>query len=113
MNHHVDHTNEIQILRIREERLDSNVAPELKAFLLEEFDKNRPQRILLDLKKVDYADSSGLGAILFGLRLAREDESQVKLMHVNPRVMTLLKIAKLETIIDTFDDEAEAVASFA
>ncbi|MCA9730657.1 MAG: STAS domain-containing protein [Deferribacteres bacterium] len=112
MNYKVEEVNGIHILRIHEERLDTSVAPDLKAELMALAQKGLQQNILIDLKAVDYADSSGLGAILFGIRQARETESQLKLMHTNVRVMNLIRIAKLDNIIDFFDNEQEAIDSF-
>ncbi|KAA3611373.1 MAG: anti-sigma factor antagonist [Calditrichaeota bacterium] len=112
MNFKVEKINNINILRVHETRLDTSIAPELKAELMALIQGDASQKVIIDLKEVDYADSSGLGAILFGIRQARENESQLKLLNINIRVMSLIRIAKLDNIIDFFDDEKEALASF-
>jgi len=103
--------NGVQIVRINTERFDSNIAPELKTELLlivEQGNKN----ILIDLSKVIYVDSSGLGALLFGLRQARDKEGKLKIFGANSRVLNLIRIAKLEQILLNFEREDEALASF-
>ena len=67
---------------------------------------------LSDLKKVEYVDSSGLGALLFGHRQAQAHSGKMKLIHVNPRVNTLIQIAKLQDILERYEDEAVAIRSF-
>lgn len=112
MNLKEEDKNEVKILRLLEQRLESSIAPDLKAHLLLDL-KNENAKILLDLKAVDYADSSGLGAILFGIRLARDSGSTLKLVNVSHRVLSLIRIAKLDDFIEAYDDEQEALASFA
>ncbi len=101
----------VTILRLQEERLDNIVAADLKAHLLVLIEQGQKD-ILIDLAKVDYADSSGLGAILFGIRQARPLNGRVKLINPTSRVLSLIKIAKLDTVIEADDDEREALDSF-
>jgi anti-sigma B factor antagonist len=104
--------NNVTILRLQDPRLDNVIAADLKAQLLvliEEGTKN----ILIDLAKVEFADSSGLGAILFGIRQARPLNARVKLVNPQSRVLGLIKIAKLDNVIEAYDDEGEAIESFA
>jgi anti-sigma B factor antagonist len=104
--------NNVTILRLQDARLDNVIAADLKAQLLvliEEGNKN----ILIDLAKVEFADSSGLGAILFGIRQARPLNGHVKLVNPQSRVLSLIKIAKLDNVIEAYDDEGEAIESFA
>jgi anti-sigma B factor antagonist len=103
--------NNITILRLEEERLDTAVAADLKAHLLVLIDQGA-KNFLIDLVKVEYADSSGLGAILFGVRQTRPLGGQVKLVNLQPRVLSLIKIARLENVLEAYDDEQEALASF-
>jgi anti-anti-sigma factor len=101
----------ITILRLEDERLDSPIAAELKAHLLLLIDQGA-KNLLLDMKGVEYADSSGLGAILFGVRQVRPVNGQIKLANLQPRVLSLIKIAKLDNVIEAYDNEKEALASF-
>jgi len=103
--------NNINIIRARVQRLDSTVAPNLKAEFLLMLENNQFD-ILLDLATVDYADSSGLGAILFGIRQADAAGGVVKIVNLRPRVLSLIKIAKLDDVIEAYDNEDEALASF-
>ena len=71
MKYQIEKNENVQIIRIKEERLDSNLAPELKTIFLV-LTKHENAKILIDLEQVSYVDSSGLGALLFGFRQARD-----------------------------------------
>jgi anti-sigma B factor antagonist len=102
----------VLVVRLEDPRLDSAIAAEVKTEILRLMDRQELKNILLDLAKVDYADSSGLGALLFGHRHAMSKRGLLKLLHVNTKVMTLMKIAKLDNILEWYDDEQEALDSF-
>jgi len=111
MNLTVEVRGKVTILRVQEERLDHLVASTFKAELLQ-YAQQKKTHLLLDLAKVEFADSSGLGAILFGIRQLRGAEGALKLVNLQPRVLALIKIAKLDNVIESYDNEAEAIASF-
>ena len=103
--------NDVTIIRVEEPRLDLHFSSELKTDFLV-LAKIPQSKVLLDMEKVEYSDSSGLGAILFGIRQMRLTEGTLKLCNLQPRVLTLIKIAKLDNVIESFDNEEEALASF-
>jgi anti-sigma B factor antagonist len=70
------------------------------------------RRILLNLEKVDYIDSSGLGELVSAFTTARNQQAEVKLLNLTKRVHDLLQLTKLYTVFDIKDDEAIAIASF-
>ena len=70
------------------------------------------KKILLNLKDVSYIDSSGLGALVGGYATVSGQQGQLKLVHLNNKVHDLLRVTKLLTVFETFDDEQKAVASF-
>ncbi len=108
-----EQAGDVCIFRVTVPRLDSSVAAEYKTELLRLVEQEHHRKILVDLKTVEYADSSGLGALLFGLRQARAFDGVLKLVNLNPRVLSLIRIAKLDTVLEAFDDETEAIESFA
>lgn len=112
MKFHEEKIGEVLIVRVEETRLDSNVSPEFKTELLRWVEREGEHKILVDLREVDYVDSSGLGALLFGHRHLKSNSGDLKLLHLNPKVRTLLRIAKLEDVLQGFDEEREAIASF-
>ena len=70
------------------------------------------RRVLLNLEKVTYTDSSGMGEIIACYSILREHEGMLKLVQVPPRVLELLRITKLDTVVEIFETEDEGVDSF-
>lgn len=71
------------------------------------------KKLLLNLGEVTYIDSSGIGELVSGFTTVTNQGGQLKLLGLNKRVKDLLQVTKLYTVFETFEDEAEAVRSFA
>ncbi|MGE5488181.1 MAG: STAS domain-containing protein [bacterium] len=69
-------------------------------------------RVILNLREVDYIDSTGLGVIVMGYTALRRSGGGLVLEHLSERSIELLVLTKLSTIFDVFDDEQQAVNSF-
>jgi anti-sigma B factor antagonist len=69
-------------------------------------------KILLNLKDVSYIDSAGLGEMVGSYASVTNQGGDVKLLHVQSKVIDLLQITKLFTVFATYTDEEEAVRSF-
>ena len=70
------------------------------------------RKILLNLRNVDYIDSSGLGELVCAFTSMRSHGGELKLLNVTKRVRSLLQITKLITVFEIMDDEAASLASF-
>lgn len=68
--------------------------------------------VVLNLSAVPYIDSTGLGELVRAAITASQMGGGLKLARVARRVRELLVITKLLTVLEVFDDEADAVASF-
>src|SRR4029077_19508650 len=69
-------------------------------------------KLLLNLGDVSYVDSAGLGEIVQSYATVNKNGGTLKLLNVTKRIKDLLSITKLLTVFDTYDSEAEALASF-
>ncbi len=76
--------------------------------LLEEGKK----KILLNLGKVNYIDSSGIGELVSSYTAIGKETGQLKLLNLTQKLQDLLTITKLLTVFDVYDSEEEALASF-
>jgi anti-sigma B factor antagonist len=70
------------------------------------------KKVLLNLGDVSYVDSAGLGEIVQAYATVTKNGGALKLLNVTKRIKDLLSITKLLTVFDTFDSEAEALASY-
>jgi anti-sigma B factor antagonist len=76
--------------------------------LLEEGKK----KILLNLARVGYIDSSGIGELVSSYTAINKDGGQLKLLNLTQKLQDLLTITKLLTVFDVYDSEQEALSSF-
>ncbi len=67
---------------------------------------------ILNLRDVDYIDSTGLGAMVVCFTSLRKLGGKLKLENLNRRNIELLVLTKLTTVFEIFDDEQDAVNSF-
>jgi anti-sigma B factor antagonist len=70
------------------------------------------KRILLDLSQVSGIDSSGIGELVAGLRVARGMGAEVKILKAPERVHRILDLTQVLPLFDVHDDEDAAVAAF-
>jgi len=70
------------------------------------------QHVLLNLEKVSYMDSAGIGELVACYKRAKEKEGTVKLLNPSGKVYDLLQLTKLEEVFETYRDEGEALVSF-
>jgi anti-sigma B factor antagonist len=66
---------------------------------------------VLELREVDYIDSTGLGALVMCATSVRRNGGNIKLVNLNRRNIELLVMTKLETVFEVFADEQDAVNS--
>ena len=69
-------------------------------------------KILLNLEKVKYMDSAGIGELVACFKRSKEKSGTVKLLNPSGKVYDLLQLTKLEEVFDTYRDEKEALVSF-
>lgn len=85
-------------MKVNAERLDINVAADLKAELVV-LNNNGEKNIILDLDKCSYCDSSGLRAVLVGNRLCEDAIGTFVVSGLRPDVEHLIRISMLHTVL--------------
>ena len=71
------------------------------------------RRILLNLAGVPYIDSAGLGEVVRTYTTVSRQGGSLKLLNLTKRITDLLSITKLLTVFETYENENDAVQSFA
>ncbi|MBI3873149.1 MAG: STAS domain-containing protein [candidate division Zixibacteria bacterium] len=69
-------------------------------------------RVVIDLSKVDWMNSTGLGILIAGLTTLRDNKGDLKLACVTDKIQSLLTITKLITVFEAYDTVDLAIASF-
>ena len=99
------------VLKLQGRKLDATVSPELKAEFLILCKPKVAQKLIVDMAEVQFCDSSGLSALLIADRAMREHGGSVHLVHVNKKVMDLMKISQLDRLFTINDTVADAIKS--
>jgi len=68
--------------------------------------------ILVNLEKVDFIDSSGVGVLIKCLTSVTRAGGKLKGLRPAPAVLKILKVTGVYALFEFFDDEAKAIASF-
>ena len=68
--------------------------------------------IMLDLARVTRIDSAGIGMLVSKFLSVRKRGGTIKLLHLTSYSGHLLRITRLNTVFEIFDDETEALRSF-
>lgn len=104
--------NGIEILQFDEvNKLNILIAQTLKEEVAEYLTKANT-KLILDLKGIEYVDSSGFGALLSILRNAKNNDSQFKICNISPDVMELVKLLQLHNVFDICDDVDKCMDTF-
>ena len=70
------------------------------------------RKLLLDLGQVSYVDSAGLGQLVSVHATTARQGATLKLLNVAKKLRDLLVVTRLLVVFDTYENEAEALASF-
>ena len=88
---------------------DESIA--LREFVKDHLKNSR--NVVINLGGVNYIDSGGLGTLVGLFTSARNAGGQIKLANLTNRVGELLQLTKLLTVFEVYDNEVQAVKSFA
>ena len=98
----------IASLPVRE--LDAGNAGELKRAITPVLESST--RVVLDLSRLEFVDSSGLGAILSCLRQLAARGGDLKLCCTTKHVRAAMELVRMHRVFAIYDSRDEAVAAF-
>lgn len=73
---------------------------------------NETKKMVLNLEKVDFINSSGLGALVSILKDVRNARASMRISNLAPYVREIFDITQLSNIFEIFTDENKAIAGF-
>ena len=91
--------------------IDINSSPAIK----KSFDKlisQKTQKIVINLSKVTYVDSSGLATLVEMLKNMRSYGGRMRLACMSAKIKSLFEITKLEKLFEILADEETAISNF-
>lgn len=100
---------EVLVVQMVDKRLDAKVAVEFKEQMNSIID-NGNHSLVIALQNVDFIDSSGLGAIVCGLK-ALGRKGDMVICGTNDSVQSLFRLTRMDKVFRIFTTEEEAVAA--
>jgi len=91
-------------------RLTMVVTPQLRTLINETVQAGRA-RIVVDLADCEFVDSSGLGALIAGLKTARRAGGDLRIAGVGPQIATVLRLTNLDRVLRPHDTVAGALGA--
>jgi anti-sigma B factor antagonist len=82
---------------------------EVRKMVLLEFRENRTPRVILNLRQVNYIDSSGVASLVEGLKAARDVGSRLILFGLSPIAYEVLQLSRLLKVFEIYDSEDKAL----
>ena len=70
------------------------------------------RHILINLENTTYVDSCGLSELVACYKRARERNGMIKLLSSPGRVRDLLRVTRLDEVLEVYSDKDSALASF-
>lgn len=92
------------------ERLTVETESGLRDAVRRQLDAGR-RNLVLNLARVPYVDSCGLGTMVQAYVSAHRAGGSVKLMNITPRVRQLLTVTRLLTVFELYQPQARAIGA--
>ncbi len=112
MNMNYTLANDVLIITPDVANLDAKYAGDFKEKVVQLITENEANNVILDLKQVQFIDSSGLGSFLSILRLLHAQGGQLKLARISRPIKTMFELVAMNKIFDIYDQLEDAIASF-
>ena len=101
---------QVSVVKVKGQ-VDSANAPDLETALKQLVEGNK-NRIVLDLKEVDYLSSLGMRAIILTLKSVRRVNGDLRLASPSASVEQVFRIVGMTQMFNIYSSGEEAVASF-
>ncbi len=91
--------------------MDLGNTPAVRKAFLREVRENRAPRVVINLRKVRYIDSSGVASMVEALKASRDAGSRLILIGLSTSAREVLQLSRLLKIFEIYDNEEEALAA--
>jgi stage II sporulation protein AA (anti-sigma F factor antagonist) len=110
MSANIEHNQNAIIVRLSGE-LDHHNADRVRSLIEQAMMKEQVKHVVMDLQKLTFMDSSGIGVILGRYKQVKARGGKMIICHANRTVNRLLELSGLFKIIESHDDENRALSS--
>lgn len=89
--------------------IDLYNSPEVRKVVLESIRAQGAERVVMNLQKVRYIDSSGVASLVEGLKVARGVNVKFVLFGLSPAAREVLELSRLIKVFDVAESEEHAL----
>jgi len=107
----IEKKDKIDIISFSVNKINALITDEIRDGINKVFDTSNSKAII-DLKGVEYIDSSGFGCFLSVMKTARNNYGVLKFANPEPRVMELFQTLHLHTVFQIYNDIDTCIRSF-
>jgi len=107
----IEKRDKIDIISFSVNKINALIIDEIREAILRVFE-NSNSKVIIDLKGVEYIDSSGFGCFLTVMRAARNNYSVLKFAEPEPVVNELFETLNLHTVFQIYPDIDSCIRSF-
>ena len=93
-------------------RFSAEASPSVQALVKEQLAAGKT-KILLNFEKVDFLDSYGVGDVMAAFVSTQTKSGKLKAFRLSSKISLIFNYSGLARIIETFDNEDQALRSFA
>jgi anti-sigma B factor antagonist len=91
--------------------IDLANSPAVRKVLLREVREVRTPKVVMNLSKVRYIDSSGVASLVEGLKASRDVGSRFILFGLSTSAREVLQLSRLLKIFEVYENEEQALAA--
>ena len=106
----VEKVGDVAVVEVPVEELDASNTGELKHDITPVLEANT--KLVIDLSRLRFVDSSGLGALLSCLRQLSAKGGDLKLSGMQKQVRAVFELVRMHRIFDIYASREEAVRAF-
>lgn len=103
-------SGDVQILALSG-RFDVTTASPVREWLETAVEKESPL-LVVNLKEVEFMDSTGLSTLVHGMKRSREKHGNLYLSNLQQPVRLIFELTRLAQWFDIYINEEEAIAAF-
>ncbi len=106
----INHYLEEKMLKVYiTEEIDHHTASIIRTRLDYEISRFRPKKVVIDLEKVKFMDSAGIGLIIGRFKVTKSYDGILEIENANEKLMKIFTMAGLPKIISFKENKKEEV----
>jgi anti-anti-sigma factor len=103
--------DKIDIISFSVNKINALIIDDIREGILKILD-NSNSKVIINLKGVEYIDSSGFGCFLSLMKAARSNYCILKFAHPEPKVRELFEMLHLNTVFQIYSEVDTCIRSF-